>query len=89
MDTLRRVKALSAEDEASVLGNIQSGVKDLERRVNDMLVATQLQGLSEVKAAPFSWDEAMRAWWTDSGHTPKNGDLSRGAQGGSSSGRGP
>jgi len=60
VDTLRRVK-LSAEDEASVLGNIQSGVKDLERRVNDMLVATRLQGLSEVKAAPFSWDEAMRS----------------------------
>ena len=60
VDTLRRVK-LSAEDEASVLGNIQTGVKDLERRVNDMLVATRLQGLSEVKAAPFSWDEAMRS----------------------------
>ena len=60
VDTLRRVK-LSEEDEASVLGNIQSGVKDLERRVNDMLVATRLQGLSEVKAAPFSWDEAMRS----------------------------
>jgi two-component system OmpR family sensor kinase len=60
VDTLRRVK-LSAEDEALVLGNIQSGVKDLERRVNDMLVATRLQGLSEVKAAPFSWDEAIRS----------------------------
>ena len=60
VDTLRRVK-LSEEDEASVLDNIQTGVKDLERRVNDMLVATRLQGLSEVKAAPFSWDESMRS----------------------------
>ena len=77
VDTLRRVK-LSAEDEASVLGNIQTGVKDLERRVNDMLVATRLQGLSEVKAAPFSLGRGHEVRGGPTRTTPKEVDVSRG-----------
>ena len=59
VDTLRRVE-LDEEDRDSVLGNMQRGVQDLERRVTDMLTATRLQQSSEVQSVPFSWNETMR-----------------------------
>lgn len=59
VDTLRRVK-LDEDDRTSVLGNMQRGVQDLERRVTDMLTATRLQQSSEVQSVPFSWNETMR-----------------------------
>ena len=54
VDTLRRM-TLSEEERTAVLENMQSGVKDLERRVEDMLVATRLQRQPEVRAELFSW----------------------------------
>lgn len=59
VDTLRRL-ALNEDDRSAVLDNMQSGVRDLERRVEDMLVATRLQRLSHVHAEAFSWSEMTR-----------------------------
>ena len=62
VDTLRRM-SLSESDRSEVLSNMQSGIHDLERRVEDMLVATRLQRQSGVKATTFDWVEAMHEGW--------------------------
>jgi two-component system phosphate regulon sensor histidine kinase PhoR len=54
VDTLRRM-TLSESDRLTVLENMQSGLRDLERRVEDMLVATRLQKSTPVQATRFSW----------------------------------
>jgi signal transduction histidine kinase len=59
VDTLRRL-SLSDDERALVLENMQSGVRDLERRVEDMLVATRLQRQSEVQAELFSWGSMVQ-----------------------------
>ena len=59
VDTLRRL-ALSDEERNAVLENMQSGVRDLERRVEDMLVATRLQRKPEVRAEVFSWGSMVQ-----------------------------
>jgi two-component system, OmpR family, phosphate regulon sensor histidine kinase PhoR len=59
VDTLKRL-ALSEEDRTAVLDNMQSGIQDLERRVEDMLTATRLQRHDALQASSFSWKEAIR-----------------------------
>ena len=59
VDTLRRL-APSDEERTAVLENMQSGVGDLERRVEDMLVATRLQRKPEVRAELFSWGSMVQ-----------------------------
>lgn len=58
VDTLRRLD-LSEKDQAEVLHNMQSGVRDLERRVEDMLVATRLQQRGTVQSESFSWSDMV------------------------------
>lgn len=59
VDTLKRL-TLSAEDRTAVLENMQAGVQDLERRVEDMLTATRLQREDALQATSFSWGGAMK-----------------------------
>ena len=59
VDTLKRL-TLSDEDKRAVLENMQAGVQNLERRVEDMLTATRLQREGAIQASAFSWSGAMR-----------------------------
>ena len=58
VDSLRRL-TLSDADKEVVLENMQSGISDLERRVEDMLVATRLQRESALQHESFSWGELV------------------------------
>ena len=58
VDTLRRLD-LTSEDQGEVLANMQTGLSDLERRVEDMLLATRLQRHSGLQAMSFHWVEAV------------------------------
>ena len=56
LDSLRRL-SLDENDKARVLTNMQQGVSDLGRLVEDMLVATRLQRQNEVQHSEFDWSE--------------------------------
>lgn len=92
VDTLKRL-ALTEEDRTAVLENMQAGVQDLERRVEDMLTATRLQREDALQESSFSWSGAMkealgrmesssdgRLVWS-SGEVDARGDWVRGDEG--------
>ena len=56
VDSLRRL-ALSDEDRKGVLDNMQMGVTQLGRMVEDMLVATRLQHQKPLHKVSFSWGD--------------------------------
>ena len=62
VDSLRRL-SLNEDDRAAVLDNMQSGVQDLGRRVEDMLVATRLQRQTTVEPTAFDLQDWACTWW--------------------------
>ena len=58
VDSLRRL-SLNEDDRAAVLDNMQSGVQDLGRRVEDMLVATRLQRQTTVEPTAFDLQDVV------------------------------
>ncbi|MDA0946478.1 MAG: HAMP domain-containing sensor histidine kinase [Bacteroidetes bacterium] len=59
VESLRRL-TLNPADRASILGDMQSGVRTLERRIEDILTATRLQGTPHFELLPFEWELCMR-----------------------------
>lgn len=58
VDTLRRLE-LGEKDRGVVLAEMQSGVHDLERRIEDILTATRLQQTAAFVPEAFDWESCI------------------------------
>ena len=58
VDTLRRLE-LGERDRGVVLAEMQSGVHDLERRIEDILTATRLQQTATFVPEAFDWESCV------------------------------
>ncbi|MDA0729691.1 MAG: HAMP domain-containing sensor histidine kinase [Bacteroidetes bacterium] len=59
VESMRRL-TLNPTDQESILVDMQSGVRSLERRIEDILTATRLQGTPHFELLPFEWELCMR-----------------------------